>query len=439
MPALKMTLQNRITTLMILSSFLFIATFTFIQINNQVANINRYNSYQANLSANLVKNTLEASIIQLDQEEISKSIQSNLSTLKDGGIIKEAIVFDKAGKIVAATKEELVGNEASYKDTGRWLDFEKIIKNGRPFTTQIDKLQRKINIYVGLKSNLQAPIAYVAKLSLDFARIQEAFQEVYQPVFLAIIIVLLANIIFGYALSKTVLGPIKVLNKVTKIIAEGDLSVKTHIKTDDELEELGSTFNYMTEQLIRMKERAENANPLTKLPGNIVIHEEVEKNIDNNKKFSVLYCDLDNFKAFNDKYGIAKGDEAIKITAELFKEAVKSKGNPDDFVGHEGGDDFILLSTPEKAKGIADYIIQEFDRRVRSLYNQEDLNQGFIIAHARDGSIKKFPIMSISLAEVNNEAREITSYGQVTNIAAEVKKKAKATEGSVFVMDKRLG
>jgi diguanylate cyclase (GGDEF)-like protein len=193
----------------------------------------------------------------------------------------------------------------------------------------------------------------------------------------------------------------------------------------------------MTEKLIKMKERAENANPLTKLPGNIIIHEKIERIIQDNKKFMVIYCDLDNFKAFNDKYGIGKGDEAIKMTAEIFKESARIKGNPDDFVGHEGGDDFILLTTPDKAQAVADHIIAEFDKQIRSLYSQDDLNQGFIIAHARDNSIKKFPIMTISLAGVTNAHREILSYGEVTNIAAEVKKKAKAEDGSVFVIDKR--
>ncbi|MCX5706666.1 MAG: GGDEF domain-containing protein, partial [Candidatus Omnitrophica bacterium] len=189
--------------------------------------------------------------------------------------------------------------------------------------------------------------------------------------------------------------------------------------------------------LIKMKERAENANPLTKLPGNIMIHEDIDRRIASNKKFVVIYCDLDNFKAFNDKYGIGQGDVAIKITANIFKEAAKTKGNPDDFVGHEGGDDFIIMTTPEKSQEIANYITGEFDKQVRSLYIPEDLAQGCIIAHARDGSVKKFPIMTISLAGVTNETRQISSYAEVTNIAAEVKKKAKAIEGSVFVLDKR--
>ena len=278
---------------------------------------------------------------------------------------------------------------------------------------------------------------YLAKVSFSLGNIQEAFSGVYKPVILSAIFIILANILFGYLLSKEVIGPIKVLNQVTKIIADGDLSVRTNIHTQDELEELGLTFNYMTEELIKMKERAENANPLTKLPGNIVIHEQVDKRINENLKFVVIYCDLDNFKAFNDKYGIAKGDVAIKLTADIFREAANNKGNSQDFVGHEGGDDFILLTTPEKAQDVADYITKEFDKQVRSLYSQEDLTKGFIIAHARDGTVKQFPIMTISLAGVTNVHRTITSYGEVTNIAAEVKKKAKAIEGSVFVMDKR--
>jgi hypothetical protein len=96
-----------------------------------------------------------------------------------------------------------------------------------------------------------------------------------------------------------------------------------------------------------------------------------------------------------------------------------------------------MITTPDKTQGVADYITQEFDKRIRSLYSQEDLNQGFIIAHGRDNTVKQFPIMTISLAGVSNESRPVSSYAEVTNIAAEVKKKAKAIGKSVFVLDKR--
>lgn len=434
MPAIRLTLQNRITTLMIISSVIFIAAFTFIQVNNQIANINRYNRYRADLSTLIVKNNLEAILKESLPETVASYFKDTVSSLLESNIIQEMVVFDNDGAIIASTKDE---DKITYKDLDKFENLRMASGANKWFVSSSDKTKQKLYIYIALKKEEPGPISYVAKLSLPLASAYEAFREVYTPIIIAIIIVILANILFGFMLSKTVIGPIKTLNNVTKIIADGDLSIRTNINTQDELEELGSTFNYMTEELIKMKERAENANPLTKLPGNIVIHEEMDKRIQNNLKFMVIYCDLDNFKAFNDKYGIAKGDEAIKLTSEIFKEAVKLKGNANDFLGHEGGDDFILLTTPQTAQAIADYITQEFDKRVRSLYSEEDLKAGRIIAHARDGSIKEFPIMTISLAGVTNQHRQINSYGEVTNIAAEVKKRAKAVEGSVFVVDKR--
>jgi diguanylate cyclase (GGDEF)-like protein len=265
-----------------------------------------------------------------------------------------------------------------------------------------------------------------------------AMQQVYIPVILTAALVILANVFFVVILSKRIIGPISLLNTATKEVAAGDLDLRIHMNSNDELEELAETFNIMTIELKKMKEKAENANPLTKLPGNIVISEEVEKRIKENRKFTVIYCDLDNFKAFNDKYGIHAGDEAIKLAAAVFKEAVAQKGNPGDFIGHEGGDDFILLTTPDKAQAIGDYITSQFDSRIRTLYSKEDLDRGYIEAKSRHSDeIMKFPIMTISLAGVSNEIRPISSYGEVTNIAAEVKKKAKKMQASCFVVDQR--
>jgi diguanylate cyclase (GGDEF)-like protein len=338
---------------------------------------------------------------------------------------------------VSATEKEMVGEDVTYRDVEKIRELESLSKANQWFSPEIDKSAERIHIYIPLRLASDGPIEYIAKLSYSLTDIREALMGVYIPVGITVFVVILVNIAFGYVLSKIVIGPIKTLNDATKTIASGDLSIRTSIRTNDELQELGETFNQMTQELIKMRERAENANPLTKLPGNIVIREQAEERIKANKKFMVIYCDLDNFKAFNDKYGIAKGDDAIKLTADIFKEAVKAKGGSDDFIGHEGGDDFILLTTPDKAGSIANYITKEFDARVKSLYDQEDLAKGYIVAQARDGSVKKFPIMTISLAGVTNEHRAISNYVEITNIAAEIKKKAKSIEGSAFVIDKR--
>jgi DNA-binding response OmpR family regulator len=92
-----------------------------------------------------------------------------------------------------------------------------------------------------------------------------------------------------------------------------------------------------------------DANPLTKMPGNLAISEEIEKRINSEQLFSVLYIDICKFKAFNDKYGFIRGDSVIKLTARIILETIQESGHNDEFAGHIGGDDFVLVTVPERA------------------------------------------------------------------------------------------
>lgn len=179
------------------------------------------------------------------------------------------------------------------------------------------------------------------------------------------------------------------------------------------------------------------ANPLTGLRGNIEIQTEVNQRIATKQHFAVIYADLDNFKAYNDVYGFASGDRAIKLTADIIIDNVHNCGNPEDFVGHIGGDDFIIVSTPNKAELICKGIINDFDTKIKSLYCDEDLKRGYIVTSNRQGQIMKFPLISISLAIITNEMRERISHIQISEIAAELKKKAKSMPGSTYVKDRR--
>lgn len=436
MSELKITLQSRITGLMITSSIIFIAIFTFIQVNNQMAQISRYNTYRSNLSAMITKTNLE-SIIRLRPLSLSDEAGIAIKGLIDADMAKDITLFDTDGKVVYSSEGTLPGEIVPHKDSGRIEALIRLSGQNRWILPEIDAAAHKIFIYIGITSDDAGPLTHVAKISIPSENISEALSQVYRPVFFATLLVILANIIFGYLLSKTVIGPIKLLNNVTKIISEGDLTVRARINTGDEFSELGKTFNYMTEELVKIKERAENANPLTKLPGNIIIQEIIDSRIKANDKFTVIFCDLDNFKAFNDKYGIGKGDEAIKLTSGVLRESLREQGASGDFVGHEGGDDFVLVTTPDRSEQIANFITSEFDKRIRSLYDAEDLARGYIIAHSRDGVLKQFSVMTISLSGVTNLHRDLTSYGEVTNIAAEVKKRAKAIGASTFVIDSR--
>ena len=358
------------------------------------------------------------------QEYTPAKFSNILKTLKDLDIIDRAMVLNKNGDIVSQTEyASLVMPSSSF--------LQKAFTSNKPYI--FIKTEQFLYGFIQIPDNLMVATIFSA------ATIQQALREVMMPIAGIILFVVLANFILAMLLSKTLVSPISILYKATGEIAGGDLDRRVSIKTGDELQELSEHFNYMTVELKKMKARAENANPLTKLPGNVVIHEDVDRRIKADEKFVVIYCDLDNFKAFNDKYGVYKGDVAIQLTADIFKEAVSKVGGPGDFVGHEGGDDFLAVTIPERAQKIADYVTGEFDERIRILYDEEDLKKGFIEAKSRHGEqVMKFPIMTISLAGITNAHRPITNYAQVTNIAAELKKKAKNLAGSNFVLDKRV-
>jgi diguanylate cyclase (GGDEF)-like protein len=188
---------------------------------------------------------------------------------------------------------------------------------------------------------------------------------------------------------------------------------------------------------IRRVEVDSSLSPLTRLPGNLAIESELRRRIDAFESFAVLYIDLDNFKAFNDVYGFTHGDEAIRLIARVAVDAVRRRGTTTDFVGHIGGDDFIVVTQPERAEEISQAMIDEFDRDIRALYSVTDLRAGYIETRDRRGALNRFPIMSLSIAIVINDHGQLRNYAQVGEAAAELKRYAKSIAGSVFVKDKR--
>jgi diguanylate cyclase (GGDEF)-like protein len=432
---MKTSLQIRLIILMALGSIFLISAFTAIQVNNQLRRAREFSVFRAKEGAFVVMQSLQEILSGIDPEtpesDVIEKAKNTLSGLVEAGMVETAALLDKDGAPVV-----LEGDMRLYieEEKGFLERLSKERDESQWFIPSIDKEHMVINMFITLKN----AYGYIAKISFSLANLEKALQEVYGPVLVTVFIVIFGNIILATLLSRALITPIKLFNKVAKTIAGGHLEMKISIDTKDELEELGDTFNHMSDELVKMRARAENANPLTKLPGNIVIREEAEKKITEDKRFILIYSDLDNFKAFNDKYGIEAGDKAIMLSADIFKEAVAKEGNAeDDFVGHEGGDDFLILTTPERARRIGDYITKTFDERIRALYSKEDLERGCIEAKGRDNIVKKFPIMTISLVGAGNVTRKITSYPELTNIAAELKHKAKETDGSVFLIDRR--
>lgn len=190
-------------------------------------------------------------------------------------------------------------------------------------------------------------------------------------------------------------------------------------------------------ELERLNQFALDANPMTQLPGNNSIRIRIEKALEKNEKVCVIYSDLDNFKAFNDKYGFSAGDDVIIFTANVILDATKALGNKASFCGHIGGDDFIALAPSDEAHRVVDSIIRKFDEGIREFYSKEDLAQKYIRSINRQGHPQDFPIMSISLAGVDFSTGNYQQYIQINDMCAETKKRAKAIVGSNFILDQR--
>ncbi|MCG2712988.1 MAG: response regulator [Candidatus Omnitrophica bacterium] len=189
--------------------------------------------------------------------------------------------------------------------------------------------------------------------------------------------------------------------------------------------------------IVRRSTRDLDANPLSRLPGNVTIMNELDAAIKGNAAFAICYVDLDKFKSFNDTYGFEHGDEVIRETARIILNAVHELGNREDFVGHIGGDDFVFLTTISKSETICNKIINDFDMVAPSFYNQEDRERGYTIANDRQGNQMEIKLLSVSIGIVTNEYRAINHVVEIGEIGAELKKLAKATEGSNFVKDSR--
>ena len=189
--------------------------------------------------------------------------------------------------------------------------------------------------------------------------------------------------------------------------------------------------------LLKHVEEVMAVNPLTKLPGNVSIMNETNKRLSGNNKFAFIYLDINNFKSYNDKYGYDKGDEVIKFTADIITSHIKEN----DFVGHIGGDDFILICDIADSDSIQKKIADSFDAGILKYYGKEDRQKGYIAGKDRQGKAQTFPIMTLSIGLVTNENPGMNHYGKIVEVATEMKNFAKhnnAVGKSSFAKNNRL-
>lgn len=210
-------------------------------------------------------------------------------------------------------------------------------------------------------------------------------------------------------------------------------SVEYYIKKPVNAEYLYFTIKNLS-RLLTINRRI---SPLTGLPGNVQIHAELKKRIANKEIFSVLYLDLDNFKAYNDVYGFLKGDEIIKFTADTILKCIHEHIPNRSFVGHIGGDDFIAIVPVMHCEKICESIIATFDAEVGKFFTEEDVKNGYIEVANRKGIIEEFSLTSISIGVVESDKGRFDNMLEIGEIGAQVKHLAKSIMGSSYSIDRR--
>ncbi|MFC4411201.1 GGDEF domain-containing protein [Chungangia koreensis] len=176
-------------------------------------------------------------------------------------------------------------------------------------------------------------------------------------------------------------------------------------------------------------ELASYLNPLTRLPGNNIIQEQLYSAFESKEPFSVLYIDLDRFKAYNDTYGFKKGDELLQATASILNDHMDQN---ETFLGHIGGDDYIVILKSYDYEEYCRKVISSFEERVKSFYTEEHLQQKFVSTENRSGSLEEFPLVSISIAVVTNRESRFEDVEEIIVEAARVKKLCKSIVKSCY-------
>jgi PleD family two-component response regulator len=229
---------------------------------------------------------------------------------------------------------------------------------------------------------------------------------------------------------------------IIMLTAKGELPEKVKGLTEGANDYLVKPYSN-EELLLRVRNVLEwnvkqrEANPLTGLPGNTAIERELKLRINRSVPFAFLYIDIDNFKGFNDYYGYQKGDETIGFLAGILTRTVEKLGVREDFVGHVGGDDFVMITTPARAEFMARFITDEFDKSSLFLLNEDDVRRGYMEITNRQGEVLRLPSMALTIALVVSTENKLQHFAEINDIASELKTYGKRIKGSVVITERR--
>lgn len=367
-------------------------------------------------------------------QEIARLLDegSSAAAIADAGAaldVRSLAVYRDDGELIAGLIGDGHPAQADVEDIRAFnralarRDFEN-----RAFYHVLDRGSRSVELFVPLDHRSGPAVAHA---TVYLQEVAAALGYLYRQALLGAAVILLMYAGFAVYLGRTVIRPLRTLHNATRRIAAGNLDTRVAIVRNDEIGDLANAFNEMSVAIVGMREQATGSNPLTELPGNRAIGEAVKERMGAGSAFAVLYVDLDHFKAYNDTYGFARGDEVILFARYCLVSAV---GEADAFIGHEGGDDFVAVCDADDWQAITERMIQLFDAGRDRFYRGDHLERGYIEALDRKGVPQQFPLVSVSIAVVPIAASEVCTLADLAERAVEAKRLAKRQPVSSFAV-----
>ena len=234
------------------------------------------------------------------------------------------------------------------------------------------------------------------------------------------------------------LDPLPVL-MLTALGDDLDIVVGLEAGADDYVVKPFDTLELVVrvQNTLRRNRESREVSPLSGLPGNHRILREIADRLRSGKPFAVCYCDIDGFKAVNDAYGFARGDEFIVTLGRKLLEAVSTRSSA--FLGHVGGDDFVVICDPEDIRPLTEQAVTEFEKAADALYDPEDRERGYITVKSRRDGLKDVGLVTVSIGVALSTRRAYTDPRQIIADATEMKSVAKSQPGSYVAVDRRSG
>ncbi len=326
---------------------------------------------------------------------------------------KQGTLFEQVVTLVAENRMQ----EAMSLSEG---DAKKIIES---LAFQVRAMQRKAEKNIDIRMNLmRMQGANAARITIVLT-----------------VVSLVAGFTLALMITYHISAPLKKLEKATSLIAEGNFDHNIKIDRPDEIGRLAEAFGVMTIRLKVLEALNLDASPLTGLPGNLAIERVIEERLSAQSVFALCQIDLDHFKPYADKYGYAWASEIIKEVAKILLAEREHAEMQDIFIGHIGGDDFVLIADPERAETLGRRLVDVFDEQIRPFYSTEDLQRGYIVGKDRKGNEQTFPLLSVSVAMVTGDGRRFKNALEMAEVTAELKEYAKSLAGNNFVKERRLG